>query len=68
VISGSTAGVAGTATNGPTRPGMERRPSHARGASDTTIQSDTTAVSQPTPEEIENWAMGVGEPRRPLSE
>jgi hypothetical protein len=68
VISGSTAGVAGTATNESTRPGVERRPSHARGASDTTIQSNTTAVSQPTPEEIQNWAMGVGEPRRPLSE
>ncbi|KAL5119997.1 hypothetical protein ACEQ8H_002095 [Pleosporales sp. CAS-2024a] len=34
----------------------ERRPSHTRGLSDTTIQSDTTAVSQPTPEELDRWA------------
>lgn len=43
----------------------ERRPSHQRGLSDTTIASDSTAVSQPTPEEQERWAR---EPRRPLSE
>ncbi|KAF2024778.1 acid protease [Setomelanomma holmii] len=34
----------------------ERRPSHARGLSDATITSDSTAVSQPTPEELERWA------------
>ncbi|KAF2785990.1 acid protease [Melanomma pulvis-pyrius CBS 109.77] len=52
-----------------TRQGLERRPSHARGASDTTVNSDTTAVSQPTPEEMESWALGgENEPRRPLSE
>jgi hypothetical protein len=47
---------------------LERRPSHARGASDTTVQSDITAVSQPTPEELEHWASANNEPRRPLSE
>lgn len=47
----------------------ERRPSHARGLSDTTVQSDSTAVSQPTPEELERWARSVDdEPRRPLSQ
>jgi hypothetical protein len=35
---------------------VERRPSHTRGLSDTTIASDSTAVSQPTPEELERWA------------
>lgn len=46
-----------------------RRPSHARGLSDTTVQSDSTAVSQPTPEELERWARSVDEePRRPLSQ
>jgi len=43
----------------------DRRPSHTRGLSDNTIASDSTAVSQPTPEEQERWAK---EPRRPLSE
>lgn len=48
---------------------LERRPSHARGLSDTTVQSDSTAVSQPTPEELEAWAMGRDDgPQRPLSE
>lgn len=47
----------------------ERRPSHTRGLSDSTVQSDNTAVSQPTPEELEQWAMGGEDgPRRPLSE
>lgn len=47
----------------------ERRPSHTRGASDATVQSDTTVVSQPTPEELERWALAEDEqPRRPLSE
>ena len=47
-------------------PTAERRPSHARGASDTTVQSD---VSQPTPEEMAKWAMGgKDDPRRPISE
>ncbi|KAF2705999.1 acid protease [Pleomassaria siparia CBS 279.74] len=54
--------------SGATRDAPERRPSHARGASDTTVNSDTTAVSQPSPEELESWAMGGTEPRRPLSE
>ncbi|KAI8931995.1 hypothetical protein NX059_010891 [Plenodomus lindquistii] len=46
----------------------ERRPSHARGLSDITIQSDSTVVSQPTPEELENWARNEEEgPRRPMS-
>ncbi|KAF2851536.1 acid protease [Plenodomus tracheiphilus IPT5] len=46
----------------------ERRPSHARGLSDTTIQSDSTAVSQPTPEELERWASSGEEGlRRPMS-
>lgn len=48
-----------------TEPERERRPSHQRGLSDTTVASDSTAVSQPTPEEQERWAR---EPRRPLSE
>ncbi|KAF1966721.1 acid protease [Bimuria novae-zelandiae CBS 107.79] len=49
---------------------LERRPSHTRGLSDTTVQSDTTVVSQPTPEELERWALAEDEqqPRRPLSE
>jgi hypothetical protein len=48
---------------------LERRPSsHARGLSDTTVQSDDTAVSAMTPEEMEQWALGDNEPRRPLSE
>lgn len=48
---------------------IERRPSHTRGLSDTTVQSDITVVSQPTPEELENWASAEDEhPRRPLSE
>jgi hypothetical protein len=40
-------------------PTVERRPSHTRGLSDTTIQSDSTAVSQPTPDELERWARSV---------
>lgn len=46
---------------------LERRPAHTRGLSDTTMQSDSTAVSQPTPEDLEQWANDDG-PRRPLSE
>ncbi|KAF2636304.1 acid protease [Massarina eburnea CBS 473.64] len=43
----------------------ERRPSHARGLSDTT---DDTAVSAMTPEEMEQWALGEDNvPMRPLS-
>ena len=50
-------------------PEKERRPSHTRGLSDTTIASESTAVSQPTPEEQERWAREPAlEPRRPLSE
>jgi hypothetical protein len=41
------------------KPTMERRPSHTRGLSDITINSDSTAVSQPTPEEMERWARGT---------
>ncbi|PVH93309.1 acid protease [Periconia macrospinosa] len=49
---------------------LERRPSsHQRGLSDTTVQSDDTAVSAMTPEEMERWAMGNdNSPTRPLSE
>lgn len=49
-------------------PPTERRPSHTRGLSDVTIQSDSTAVSQPSPEELERWAAsGEGGPPRPMS-
>ncbi|CAA9959577.1 hypothetical protein PTMSG1_02994 [Pyrenophora teres f. maculata] len=48
--------------------GMERRPSHTRGLSDVTVQSDSTAVSQPTPEELESWARSEdNRPVRPMS-
>ncbi|KAF2659725.1 acid protease [Lophiostoma macrostomum CBS 122681] len=46
----------------------ERAASHSRVRSDATVASESTAVSQPTAEELESWAMGSGEPRRPLSE
>jgi hypothetical protein len=46
---------------------MQRRPSHTRGLSDVTIQSDSTAVSQPTPEELEHWAKSADDPSRPMS-
>jgi hypothetical protein len=46
---------------------MHRRPSHTRGLSDTTIQSDSTAVSQPTPEELERWRRSEDDPNRPMS-
>ncbi|KAL1797937.1 hypothetical protein ACET3X_004543 [Alternaria dauci] len=46
---------------------MQRRPSHTRGLSDTTVQSDSTAVSQPTPEELERWARSEDDPNRPMS-
>lgn len=49
---------------GTTEAASEQRPLHQRGLSDTTIASDSTAVSQPTSEEEERWAR---EPRRPLS-
>ncbi|KAJ8109462.1 hypothetical protein OPT61_g7439 [Boeremia exigua] len=48
-----------------TEAAAQRRPSHQRGLSDNTVASDSTAVSQPTPEEQERWAR---EPKRPLSE
>lgn len=52
----------------PNESGMERRPSHTRGLSDVTIQSDSTAVSQPTPEELESWARSEeNRPTRPMS-
>ncbi|KAF9700648.1 hypothetical protein EKO04_001902 [Ascochyta lentis] len=53
-----------TQTGIATEAARERRPSHQRGLSDNTIASDSTAVSQPTPEEEERWAR---EPRSPLS-
>jgi len=40
-------------------PTSERRPSHGRGLSDTTVASDTTAVSQFTPEEIQQWTQST---------
>ncbi|KAF1944718.1 acid protease [Clathrospora elynae] len=47
---------------------VERRPSHTRDLSDTTIQSNSTALSQPTPEELDRWAKNVdNEPARPMS-
>ncbi|KAH8725826.1 aspartic peptidase domain-containing protein, partial [Phaeosphaeriaceae sp. PMI808] len=39
-----------------TEPTTLRRPSHTRGLSDTTVNSESTAVSQPTPEELLRWA------------
>jgi hypothetical protein len=42
-----------------TDPATERRPSHTRGLSDATVASDSTAVSQPTPDELESWARSV---------
>ncbi|KAF2825957.1 acid protease [Ophiobolus disseminans] len=51
-------------------PTLERRPSHVRGLSDTTVNSESTAVSQPTPEELERWNRGIEEdvrPNQPLS-
>jgi hypothetical protein len=49
-------------------PTTERRPSHTRGLSDTTINSDSTAVSQPTPEELQRWARSIDDaPQRPSS-
>lgn len=51
-------------------PTLERRPSHVRGLSDTTVNSESTAVSQPTPEELERWGRGGDDagPKRPQSE
>jgi hypothetical protein len=49
-------------------PTIERRPSHTRGLSDTTVNSESTAVSQPTPDELERWARSVDDvPKRRLS-
>lgn len=45
----------------------ERRPSHTRGLSDITVQSNSTAVSQPTPEELEQWANTADGTVRPMS-
>lgn len=42
----------------------ERRPSHTRGLSDSTVASDNTVVSQPTPEELESWAKSDDAPKR----
>jgi hypothetical protein len=61
------AGVQPEATESAEESAMERRPSHTRGLSDTTIQSDSTAVSQPTPEEMERWARSTDDPQRPMS-
>ncbi|KAJ4406846.1 hypothetical protein N0V91_004276 [Didymella pomorum] len=44
------------------------RPPHQRGLSDTTIASDSTAVSQPTPEEEARWAREPSSGGRPLSQ
>ncbi|KAF2188981.1 acid protease [Zopfia rhizophila CBS 207.26] len=41
---------------------------HTRGPSDATVQSESTAVSEPTQEQLEAWALAHNEPRRPLSE
>ena len=46
----------------------EQRPSHQRGLSDTTIASDSTAVSQPSPEERARWASEPASGGRPLSQ
>ncbi|EMD65048.1 hypothetical protein GGP41_003696 [Bipolaris sorokiniana] len=46
---------------------VERRPSHSRGLSDTTIQSESTAVSQPTQEELDRWARTGEVVQRPMS-
>jgi hypothetical protein len=40
-------------------------PAHARGPSDATVES---AVSDPTPEQLEEWEREKGQPMRPLSE
>ncbi|XP_014553124.1 hypothetical protein COCVIDRAFT_18896 [Bipolaris victoriae FI3] len=46
---------------------VERRPSHSRGLSDTTVKSESTAVSQPTQEEMERWARTGEDAQRPMS-
>lgn len=51
-------------------PTIDRRPSHTRGLSDITINSDSTAVSQPTSDELESWARNTNvtsAPNRPAS-
>jgi hypothetical protein len=46
----------------------DHRPHHTRGLSDATVASDSTAVSQPTPDEIESWARSVDDrPKRRMS-
>ena len=45
----------------------EGRPPHARGLSDTSVQTEGTAVSQPTPEELERWARNGEDVTRPMS-
>jgi hypothetical protein len=58
----------GDETETSVEPTTERRPSHIRGLSDTTINSESTAVSQPTPDELERWARSVDDtPKRPAS-
>ncbi|KAH5696842.1 hypothetical protein HBI44_101680 [Parastagonospora nodorum] len=51
-------------TGGVAERSAERRPSHTRGLSDSTVASDNTVVSQPTPEELENWAKSDDAPKR----
>jgi hypothetical protein len=51
-------------TGGVAERSAERRPSHTRGLSDSTVASDNTVVSQPTPEELENWAKNDDAPKR----
>lgn len=48
-------------------PTLERRPSHVRGLSDTTVGSESTAVSQLTPEELERWGLDGAGQNRPRS-
>lgn len=57
-----------TQTRPTTETTAEQRPSHQRGLSDTTIASDSTAVSQPTPEEQARWASEPASGGRPLSQ
>jgi hypothetical protein len=57
-----------TQTEATTETTAEQRPSHQRGLSDTTIASDSTAVSQPTPEEQARWASEPASGGRPLSQ
>ena len=64
----TTAGTEAANASAETEAPLERRPSHGRGLSDSTIKSDATAVSQPSADELEQWARsGDQGPARPLS-